>query len=93
MRPSARSLTADEVAIAGRGAAFTGWHFVRVHAETRGAARFTPFEACVDKDLVEPFVFGHSFHIRKFIREAEQLRSNSLVKKMFNLRGCKFADS
>ena len=49
MRARAGPLAADEVAVAGRGAALAGGDFVGVHAEARRAARFAPFEAGFDE--------------------------------------------
>src|SRR5690242_19115880 len=58
MRPRARSLAADEIAVAGRGAALPRGHLVGVNREARRAARLAPFEAGVDEHLVEPLGLG-----------------------------------
>src|SRR5271165_2941699 len=58
MRVGASALTALEVAVAGRGAAFAGRENVGIHAQTHRASRFPPLKACLDEDLIESFAFG-----------------------------------
>src|SRR3546814_4409672 len=56
--PRARPLAADEVAVAGRCAAFARGHLVGVHRETRRTARLAPLESRVDEDAVESLGLG-----------------------------------
>src|SRR5690606_20503498 len=48
------ALAADEVAVAGAGAALARGHLVGVHRKAGRAARFAPFEPGIGEDLVQP---------------------------------------
>src|SRR4051812_8980268 len=55
MGATLEALASLEVAVRGRGAALFRRQLVRVHREAHRAARLTPFEACLEEDLVETF--------------------------------------
>src|SRR3990167_7760565 len=59
---SAPALTALEVAVGGRGAAFARRQAVGVHAQAHGAARLPPVEARGLEDGVEAFFLGLGLH-------------------------------
>src|SRR4051812_9916110 len=56
------SLTALEITVRGRSAALFRRELVGVHRKTHRAARFAPFEAGLDEDLVEAFGFRLLLH-------------------------------
>src|SRR5215472_18970469 len=58
MSARARSLPPAEIAVGGGGAAFARRYHIAVDADAHGAAGFTPFEAGVAEDMVEPFLLG-----------------------------------
>ena len=58
VRARARPLPADEIAVAGRGAALARRHLVGVHRQAHRAAGLAPFEAGLDEDAVEPLGLG-----------------------------------
>src|ERR1043165_7943429 len=62
MRAATATLTAFEVAIAGRSAALARLQDVRIHPETHGASRFAPFESCLTKDLIQTFTLRSELH-------------------------------
>src|ERR1700709_222237 len=55
MRPRARPLTADEIAVRGRDRTLSRRHHLAVRGKAHRAARLAPFEARVGEYLVEPF--------------------------------------
>src|SRR5471032_1474283 len=58
MGAHAAALTADEIAVRGRGDALP-WHaHVAVDGDAHRASGLAPFEAGIDEDLVEPFLLG-----------------------------------
>src|SRR5258706_9061254 len=65
VRAASRALPADEVAIGCRSAALARADQIAVHADAHGAARFTPGEACIAEDAVQPFGLGGEFHLRR----------------------------
>src|SRR5476649_2800143 len=58
MGAHAAALTADEIAVRGRGDALSGHAHVAVDGDAHRAAWLAPFEAGVDEDLVETLVLG-----------------------------------
>src|SRR5690606_26673816 len=58
---TALPLPAFEVAIRGGGTTLARVQTVGVHGKTHGTARLTPFETGLEKDLVQPFLFGLLF--------------------------------
>src|ERR1700687_1858488 len=55
-------LAADEIAIRGRNRALAGSHRFAVGGEAHRASGLTPFETCVDEELVESFGHCFAFH-------------------------------
>src|SRR3954467_4248049 len=62
MRAAAASLPSFEVAIACRGAAFARKQNVRIHSQTHGAPRLTPFKPRFREDAMQSFFFSIPFH-------------------------------
>ena len=58
MRAAPFALAAFEVAVAGRGTALARRELVGIHCQAHAAARLTPLEARLSKDLIEAFGFG-----------------------------------
>ena len=61
MRATASPLTAFEVSIARRRAAFTRLQNVGVHAQTHRAPGLTPFKSRFAEDPIETFAFSSFF--------------------------------
>src|ERR1700733_10714495 len=55
MSPRARSLTADKITVGGRDRPLAGRDGLSVRRHTHRTSRLTPFEAGIDKELVEAF--------------------------------------
>src|SRR5947209_1376082 len=65
MRSAALALTADEIAVRGRGAALARGDEIAVHADAHRAARLAPFETGVAEDAVEAFGFRRELYLRR----------------------------
>ena len=61
MRSGSGALAADEITVASGSAAFPRRNLVGVHRQAGGTARLAPFETCIGKDPVKPFIFGLAF--------------------------------
>ncbi len=55
------ALTPLEIAVGGGGTALPRFQPVCIHRQTHRATRLAPFKPGVEKNLVQPFVFGHRF--------------------------------
>ena len=62
MRARARTLTAAEVPVGGRGTTFARRHQVAVDANAHGATGIRPFQSSVAENTIESFVFRLPFY-------------------------------
>jgi hypothetical protein len=58
MGAATSALAAFKVAVAGAGAALTGFQAVCIHGQAHAATRFAPLKACRHENLVQAFAFG-----------------------------------